>query len=158
MTGVRVPSVCSITNAILHGSDSLACPAGHTLGNLTFSLRPINVVPVSISVNTRGAGDRALSECKAQFFYSKNNILTLLGCRVRGSVRTSPGDCSFHKRECYSHTKGTGRDERRAGMLLEFDADQRLWQDTVRDVVAKQCPPSLVRAVAEDGADSAPLW
>lgn len=43
-------------------------------------------------------------------------------------------------------------------MLLEFDADQRLWQDTVRDVVAKQCPPSLVRSVAEDGADTEPLW
>ncbi|KZS82930.1 acyl-CoA dehydrogenase family protein [Mycobacterium persicum] len=43
-------------------------------------------------------------------------------------------------------------------MLLEFDADQRLWQDTVRDVVAKQCPPSLVRAVAEDGVDTSPLW
>ena len=43
-------------------------------------------------------------------------------------------------------------------MLLEFDADQRLWQDTVRDVVAKQCPPSLVRGVAEDGVDPAPLW
>ncbi|OOK74800.1 acyl-CoA dehydrogenase, N-terminal domain protein [Mycobacterium kansasii] len=43
-------------------------------------------------------------------------------------------------------------------MLLEFDADQRLWQDTVRDVVAKQCPPSLVRAVAEDGVDTGPLW
>ncbi|MBW0011597.1 acyl-CoA dehydrogenase family protein [Mycobacterium sp.] len=40
-------------------------------------------------------------------------------------------------------------------MLLEFDADQRLWQSTVRDVVAKQCPPTLVRGVAEDGAD---LW
>ncbi|KZS59945.1 acyl-CoA dehydrogenase family protein [Mycobacterium ostraviense] len=43
-------------------------------------------------------------------------------------------------------------------MLLEFDADQRLWQDTVRDVVAKQCPASLVRAVAEDGVDTSPLW
>jgi alkylation response protein AidB-like acyl-CoA dehydrogenase len=43
-------------------------------------------------------------------------------------------------------------------MLLEFDADQRLWQDTVRDVVTKQCPPSLVRGVAEDGVDSDPLW
>ncbi len=40
-------------------------------------------------------------------------------------------------------------------MLLEFDADQRLWQDTVRDAVAKQCPPSLVRSVAEDGVDPA---
>lgn len=37
-------------------------------------------------------------------------------------------------------------------MLLEFDADQRLWQDTVRDVVTKQCPASLVRTVAEDGS------
>ncbi len=43
-------------------------------------------------------------------------------------------------------------------MLLEFDADQRLWQHTVRDVVTKECPPSLVRGVAEDGVDSDPLW
>ncbi len=43
-------------------------------------------------------------------------------------------------------------------MLLEFDADQRLWQDTVRDVVAKQCPPALVRSVADDGVDPTPLW
>ncbi len=34
---------------------------------------------------------------------------------------------------------------RRRWVLLEFDADQRLWQDTVRDAVAKQCPASLVR-------------
>ena len=27
-------------------------------------------------------------------------------------------------------------------MLLEFDADQRLWQETVRDAVTKQCPAS----------------
>jgi len=43
-------------------------------------------------------------------------------------------------------------------VLLEFDADQRLWQETVRDAVAKQCPPSLVRGVAEDGVDPTPLW
>jgi len=43
-------------------------------------------------------------------------------------------------------------------MLLEFDADQRLWQSTVRDALAKQCPPSLVRSVAEDGVDPSPLW
>ncbi|BBX95011.1 acyl-CoA dehydrogenase family protein [Mycobacterium lacus] len=43
-------------------------------------------------------------------------------------------------------------------MLLEFDADQRLWQHTVRDAIAKQCPPSLVRAVADDGVDPSPLW
>ena len=43
-------------------------------------------------------------------------------------------------------------------MLFEFDADQRLWQDTVRDAVRQQCPPTLVRSVAEDGADPTPLW
>ncbi|OFJ53000.1 acyl-CoA dehydrogenase family protein [Mycolicibacterium grossiae] len=43
-------------------------------------------------------------------------------------------------------------------MLLEFDADQRLWQETVRDAVGKQCPASLVRNVAEDGTDPMPLW
>ncbi|WP_237573335.1 acyl-CoA dehydrogenase family protein [Mycolicibacterium lacusdiani] len=43
-------------------------------------------------------------------------------------------------------------------MLLEFDADQRLWQETVRDAVGKQCPASFVRNVAEDGADPTPLW
>lgn len=43
-------------------------------------------------------------------------------------------------------------------MLLELDADQRLWQDTVRDAIGKQCSPSLVRSVAEDGADASPLW
>ena len=43
-------------------------------------------------------------------------------------------------------------------MLLEFDADQRLWQQTARDVVTKECPASLVRSVAEDGADPSPLW
>ena len=43
-------------------------------------------------------------------------------------------------------------------MLLEFDADQKLWQDTVRDAVAKQCPPALVRSVAEEGVDPTPLW
>ena len=41
-------------------------------------------------------------------------------------------------------------------MLLEFDADQRLWQETVRDAVGKQCPASLVRSIAEDGADADP--
>ena len=44
-------------------------------------------------------------------------------------------------------------------MLLEFDADQRLWQETVRDAVGKQCPASLVRSIAEDGASTpTPLW
>jgi alkylation response protein AidB-like acyl-CoA dehydrogenase len=43
-------------------------------------------------------------------------------------------------------------------MLFEFNDDQRLWQETVRDVVAKECPPALVRRVAEDGADTGRLW
>jgi alkylation response protein AidB-like acyl-CoA dehydrogenase len=43
-------------------------------------------------------------------------------------------------------------------MLLEFDADQRLWQETVRDAIGKQCPPALVRGVAEDGLDPTPVW
>ncbi|MDQ2625727.1 MAG: acyl-CoA dehydrogenase family protein, partial [Actinomycetota bacterium] len=48
-------------------------------------------------------------------------------------------------------------------MLLEFDEDQRLWQGTVRDVVGKQCSPSLVRGVIEgsEGGDDAAvdsLW
>src|ERR1700712_621950 len=43
-------------------------------------------------------------------------------------------------------------------MLLEFDADQRLWQETVRDAVGKQCPAALVRGIAEDGVDPASVW
>lgn len=43
-------------------------------------------------------------------------------------------------------------------MLLEFDADQRLWQETVRDAVGKQCPPSLIREIAENDVDPSPLW
>lgn len=43
-------------------------------------------------------------------------------------------------------------------MLLEFDADQRFWQETVRDAVTKQCPATLIRSIAEDGADATPLW
>src|SRR6201993_1040454 len=43
-------------------------------------------------------------------------------------------------------------------MLFEFDTDQKLWQDTVREAVAKQCPPALVRSVAEEDADPTPLW
>lgn len=43
-------------------------------------------------------------------------------------------------------------------MLLEFDPDQRLWQETVRDAVSKQCPASLIRDIAENGVDPTPLW
>jgi alkylation response protein AidB-like acyl-CoA dehydrogenase len=46
-------------------------------------------------------------------------------------------------------------------MLLEFDADQRLWQETVRDAVGKQCPASLVRGIAEgtgSGDAAGSLW
>src|SRR6478736_5742494 len=46
-------------------------------------------------------------------------------------------------------------------MLLELDSDQRLWRDTVRDVLAKECPSTFVRSIAEDqfgSVDPAPLW
>jgi alkylation response protein AidB-like acyl-CoA dehydrogenase len=43
-------------------------------------------------------------------------------------------------------------------VLFEFDSDQRLWRDTVRAVVAKECPPTLVRGIVDDGQDPAPLW
>ncbi|MFC8530064.1 acyl-CoA dehydrogenase family protein [Nocardia sp. NPDC057227] len=43
-------------------------------------------------------------------------------------------------------------------MLLEFDSDQRFWQQTVREAVAKHCPPALIRDVVDRGADPGPLW
>lgn len=43
-------------------------------------------------------------------------------------------------------------------MLLELDDDQRLWRETVQRAVAKQCPASLVRAIADGGADADGLW
>jgi alkylation response protein AidB-like acyl-CoA dehydrogenase len=43
-------------------------------------------------------------------------------------------------------------------VLFEFDSDQQLWRDTVREVVAKECPPALVRGVVDDGLDPTPLW
>jgi alkylation response protein AidB-like acyl-CoA dehydrogenase len=46
-------------------------------------------------------------------------------------------------------------------VLLEFDADQRLWQETVRDAVGKNCAPTLVRSIAEgdaDGTGALSLW
>jgi alkylation response protein AidB-like acyl-CoA dehydrogenase len=49
-------------------------------------------------------------------------------------------------------------DDGGTGVLLELDADQRLWRETVQDAVSKQCPPSLVRAIAEGDTDADPLW
>ncbi|MFI6400567.1 acyl-CoA dehydrogenase family protein [Rhodococcus coprophilus] len=43
-------------------------------------------------------------------------------------------------------------------MLFEFDSDQQLWQKTVREVTAKECPPTLIRSVVDGGADPASLW
>ncbi|NKY42685.1 acyl-CoA dehydrogenase family protein [Nocardia cerradoensis] len=43
-------------------------------------------------------------------------------------------------------------------MLLEFDSEQRLWRDTVREAVGKQCPASLIREIADKGGDPMPLW
>ena len=43
-------------------------------------------------------------------------------------------------------------------MLFEFDADQRLLADTVREVVARQCTSALIRDIVDKGADPGPLW
>ncbi len=43
-------------------------------------------------------------------------------------------------------------------MLFEFDSDQQLWQKTVREVTAKECPPTLIRSIVDGGADPSPLW
>jgi alkylation response protein AidB-like acyl-CoA dehydrogenase len=43
-------------------------------------------------------------------------------------------------------------------VLLELDDDQRFWRETVQEAVAKQCPPSLVRQIAEGRADAGGLW
>lgn len=43
-------------------------------------------------------------------------------------------------------------------MLFELDTDQRMLQRTVRDVLAKECPSSLVRAVVDKGEDPGAVW
>lgn len=43
-------------------------------------------------------------------------------------------------------------------MLLKFDSDQRLWQDTVRGVIAKECPPALIREIADKNTPADALW
>ncbi|MBF6145833.1 acyl-CoA dehydrogenase family protein [Nocardia nova] len=43
-------------------------------------------------------------------------------------------------------------------MLLEFDSEQRLWRDTVREAVGKQCPATLIREIADKDGDPMPLW
>ncbi|WP_405137877.1 acyl-CoA dehydrogenase family protein [Nocardia sp. NBC_01388] len=43
-------------------------------------------------------------------------------------------------------------------MIFEFDSDQRLWQETVRGIVAKRCPPTVIREIVDKGTDSAPVW
>jgi alkylation response protein AidB-like acyl-CoA dehydrogenase len=43
-------------------------------------------------------------------------------------------------------------------VLLELDDDQRLWRQTVEEAMAKQCPPSLVRAIAQGEDRGDDLW
>jgi hypothetical protein len=43
-------------------------------------------------------------------------------------------------------------------MLSELDEDQRLWQGSLREVLAKECTPALVRGVADAGVDAGGLW
>lgn len=35
-------------------------------------------------------------------------------------------------------------------MLVEFDSEQRLWHETVRDVLGKRCPAALIREIVDD--------
>ena len=43
-------------------------------------------------------------------------------------------------------------------MELEFTPDQEELRDSVRSVLARECPPSLVRAVVDDPGKAAGLW
>lgn len=43
-------------------------------------------------------------------------------------------------------------------MLFEFDSDQRLWQNTVREVTAKECPSALIRDVVDNDANPVQIW
>ncbi|MGG7104155.1 acyl-CoA dehydrogenase family protein [Rhodococcus sp. 24CO] len=43
-------------------------------------------------------------------------------------------------------------------MLFEFDSDQRLWQNTVREVTAKECPSALIRDVVDNDANPIQIW
>ncbi len=43
-------------------------------------------------------------------------------------------------------------------MELEFTPDQEELRDTVRSVLARECPPSLVRAVIDDSTKALSLW
>ena len=43
-------------------------------------------------------------------------------------------------------------------MLFEFDADQRLLRDTVREVTAKECPATVIREIVDGDADPGRLW
>lgn len=63
---------------------------------------------------------------------------------------------TFIKRESYSQTECTGREGPK--LLLELGDDQRLWRETVREALSKQCPPSLVRQIAEGGVGAGQLW
>ncbi|MET7769346.1 acyl-CoA dehydrogenase [Nocardia sp. NPDC005366] len=43
-------------------------------------------------------------------------------------------------------------------MLFEFDADQRLLRDTVREVTARECPPALIRDIVDKDIEAGQLW
>ena len=108
------------------------------------------------------------TQCKALFFNRKNRVLTnrlLLrrsGCALVSRMAHPTRNDVVGSRERLQHLTrmlfSCPPDEVPGGLvLLEFDADQRLWQETVRDAVTKQCPPTLVRSIAEDGVDPGPL-
>ncbi|MBH0780668.1 acyl-CoA dehydrogenase family protein [Nocardia bovistercoris] len=43
-------------------------------------------------------------------------------------------------------------------MLFEFDADQRLLRETVREVTARECPPALIRDIVDKDVEPGTLW
>jgi len=63
---------------------------------------------------------------------------------------------TFTERERYS--RGARSTEIGTPVLLELDDDQRLWRQTVEEALAKRCPPSLVRAIAQGEDDGDDLW
>ena len=43
-------------------------------------------------------------------------------------------------------------------MELEFSEDQEELRDSVRTMLAGECPMTFVRQIVEEGASSEPLW
>ena len=135
-TGVVVPSGCWIAKAVLrcHPAD------------------------VSTFGAARSAPDPpSVKRCSsiARIWFSANRLpLRRSGCVLISRWARGRRNGVVESRERLQHLRRmlfSGRRDKVPGglVLLEFDDDQRLWQETVRDAVTKQCPASLVRSIAE---------